>query len=126
MTVNLAPSGMRKGGSGLDLPIAIGVLVAIAGLPASAVQDMAFVGELGLDGSIRPVPGTVSLVDALSQREVVVPATSAPEATLVAHGRVRPASSLRQLVGVLRGVTPWEEVTPFAAQARLRPMRPLT
>src|SRR5580658_3727572 len=55
-TVNLAPSGIRKGGAGLDLPIAIGVLVASGALPPSAVERLAFCGELGLDGSLRGVP----------------------------------------------------------------------
>ena len=57
VTVNLAPSGMRKGGAGLDLPIAVGVLVASGVLDAAAVAGLAFVGELGLDGSLRGVPG---------------------------------------------------------------------
>src|SRR5450755_4951501 len=51
VTVNLAPSGVRKGGAGLDLPIAIGVLVASGALDARTVENTAFVGELGLDGS---------------------------------------------------------------------------
>ena len=57
VTVNLAPSSVRKGGGGLDLPIAVGLLVASEELPAEAVAGCAFVGELGLDGSIRRVPG---------------------------------------------------------------------
>ena len=77
VTVNLAPTGVRKGGAALDLPIAIGVLVASEQLPASAVEGCGFIGELGLDGSLRPVPGVVSLVDALSTKAVVVPAASA-------------------------------------------------
>src|SRR5277367_6327256 len=53
VTVNLAPSGMRKNGAGLDLPIAIGVLVASGELEPDVVASTAFVGELGLDGSLR-------------------------------------------------------------------------
>ena len=63
ITVNLAPSGLRKAGSGLDLAIAIGVLVASESL-AAVDAGMAFLGELGLDGAIRPVPGAVPMVDA--------------------------------------------------------------
>ena len=61
ITVNLAPSGVRKGGSGLDLAIALGVLVANGDLDAGAAKDMAFVAELGLDGRLRRVPGIVPL-----------------------------------------------------------------
>ena len=67
VTVNLAPSGaVRKGGPGLDLPIAIGLLVAAGDLPAEAVAGCAFLGELGLDGSLRRVPGMVPMVAALA------------------------------------------------------------
>ncbi|HEY4376223.1 MAG TPA: magnesium chelatase domain-containing protein, partial [Acidimicrobiales bacterium] len=61
ITVNLAPSGTRKGGSGLDLAIAVGVLVASEQVPAAAVEGLGFLGELGLDGTVRPVPGVVSM-----------------------------------------------------------------
>ena len=67
-TVNLAPTSVRKIGSALDLAIAVGVLVASDQLPAEAVGERAFVGELGLDGTLRHVPGALSLVDALDGR----------------------------------------------------------
>ena len=59
VTVNLAPSGVRKSGAGLDLPIAVGLLVATGQLEAGAVAGCAFIGELGLDGTIRSVPGAL-------------------------------------------------------------------
>jgi magnesium chelatase family protein len=124
VTVNLAPSGVRKGGAGLDLPIVIGLLVAGGDLPASAVAGHGFVGELGLDGSIRPVPGTVSLVDAIDTPTVVVPATSAPEAALVGRHRVRGVSSLRELVDALAGRGPWPEPTPDTAVTAAEPRLP--
>ncbi|OWY62110.1 hypothetical protein B7486_60185, partial [cyanobacterium TDX16] len=64
ITVNLAPSGVKKGGSGLDLAIAVAVLAAEGKVEADALEGLAFVGELGLDGTVRPVPGIVPLVDA--------------------------------------------------------------
>ena len=73
VTVNLAPSGMRKGGSGLDLPIAIGVLVASGDLRIADVKGTAFVGELGLDGSLRTVPGAMVLAEAVTEPHLVVP-----------------------------------------------------
>jgi magnesium chelatase family protein len=61
MTVNLAPSGIRKEGAGLDLAIAIALLVACGEVPAETVAGMAFLGELGLDGTIRRVRGMVPI-----------------------------------------------------------------
>ena len=64
ITINLAPSGMRKGGAGLDLPIAIGLLAAAGVLNSSCTDGFAFCGELGLNGSLRHVPGMIALADA--------------------------------------------------------------
>src|SRR5688500_12974205 len=111
VTVNLAPSGMRKAGAGLDLPIAVALLLAAAELPADAVVDTAFIGELGLDGSIRRVPGILSLVDALDTETVVVAPDCRREAALVGRHRVREAAGLRQLVDVLRGEAAWPDAT---------------
>jgi magnesium chelatase family protein len=57
VTVNLAPPGLRKVGTCLDLPIAVALLAASEQLPLGCITDRAFVGELGLDGSVRPVAG---------------------------------------------------------------------
>ena len=62
VTVNLAPSGVRKAGAGLDLPIAVGLLVASGEIEQSAVTGCGFVGELGLDGTLRSVPGVLPVV----------------------------------------------------------------
>lgn len=107
VTVNLAPSGERKGGAGLDLPIAVGLLVAASELPASAIEGCAFLGELGLDGSIRPVRGTLALVDAMKSATVVVSPLSAQEAGLPGRHQVRAAPDLAALVDVLKGRRPW-------------------
>ncbi|MDQ4091093.1 MAG: hypothetical protein M3163_12440, partial [Actinomycetota bacterium] len=109
VTVNLAPSSVRKGGAGLDLPIAVGLLVASgdADLSAEAVAGCAFIGELGLDGSIRRVPGIVPLVAALSARVVVVPPDCFAEASVVGRHKVRVAGSLSELLAALRGDGPW-------------------
>ncbi|MEA3075350.1 MAG: magnesium chelatase family protein [Actinomycetota bacterium] len=109
VTVNLAPSSMRKGGGGLDLPIAIGLLVAGGILEASVVDGIAFVGELGLDGSLRPMSGTVPLVDAIHSPVVVVPRAVADEAALVGRHTVRSASTLNQLLDCLKGNEPWPD-----------------
>lgn len=112
ITVNLAPSGVRKTGSGLDLAIAVALLAANGDVPADAVADHGFLGELGLDGSVRAVPGAVPLVAALSTPAVVVPASSADEARLVGRHEVRPVSTLAEVVAVLRGDAPWPSPPP--------------
>lgn len=110
VTVNLAPSGVRKTGAGLDLPIAVGLLVAAGELPPACVEGVGFVGELGLDGTVRAVPGVVPLVGALEAGTVVVPAASAGEARLVGGSAVRPVATVRVLVDALRGRVSWPEV----------------
>lgn len=106
-TVNLAPSSIRKVGSSLDLAIAVGVLVASAQLAAEVVDGRAFLAELGLDGSLRHVPGALSLVDACATPEVVVAPASHPEASLVERCRVRSAPDLAALVEALTADAPW-------------------
>ncbi|MFP5376825.1 MAG: YifB family Mg chelatase-like AAA ATPase [Acidimicrobiia bacterium] len=114
VTVNLAPTGVRKGGPGLDLPIAVALLAAAGDLAPGAVGATAFLGELGLDGSLRRVPGIVPLVDALSSPAVVVPTACMAEAALVGRHRVSGASSLREVVDALRGDGPWATPPPPA------------
>jgi magnesium chelatase family protein len=109
VTINLAPSGIRKMGAGLDLPMAVALLVAMKELDTTMVEHRGFVGELGLDGSLRPVPGIVSLVDAIATPEVVVPAACAGEAVLVGRHRVHGVRSLADLVEFLRGDAPWPD-----------------
>ncbi len=114
-TINLAPTGLRKAGAGLDLAIAIGVLVATEQLPPSAADGIAYLGELGLDGTIRKVPGSLPIVDALHTRAVVVAPAAAVEAQLVGRHELRVAPSLVELVGCLRGEAAWPDVPPLAA-----------
>ena len=109
VTVNLAPSGLRKGGAGLDLAIAVGLLVADAEVPAEAIVGLGFLGELGLDGAVRRVPGIVPLVAALGERGCVVPVDCVAEAALVAHGVARPAACVADLVRALLGQAPWPQ-----------------
>jgi magnesium chelatase family protein len=110
VTVNLAPTELRKSGAGLDLAIAIALLVASEQLKADDVAGAAFIGELGLDGSLRPVAGTLPLVDAVQADTVVVPPASVGEALLVGRHQVRTASNVRDLVAAIRGDEPWPEL----------------
>jgi magnesium chelatase family protein len=109
VTVNLAPSGVRKAGAGLDLAIAIGVLIASEQLDPVVVTQTAFVGELGLDGSIRPVVGALPLAAAAEGTAAVVAVANHGEVDLVPELEVRSAPDLGHLVAVLRGVRPWAD-----------------
>lgn len=113
LTVNLAPATMRKVGAGLDLAIAIAVLVADGQLPPDRVAGRAFVGELGLDGTVRRVPGIISLVDDLlsenPRTEVVVPSSSLREALLLGRGTVRSAATLSGVIACVLGLEPWPD-----------------
>ena len=112
VTVNLAPSGMRKGGAGLDLPIAVGLLVATGEVDAASTQALAFCGELGLNGSLRHVPGMIALADATAPLGLVVPLCDVREAALVRGGDVHGAATLGDLARVLRGQARWPEPPP--------------
>jgi len=100
IVVNLAPAGLRKQGASLDLPIALAVLLAddrLSGLPA---RDMLCVGELGLDGALRPVRGALSMTLAARQagkRMVVVPFANRDEAGLVEGIDILPIRHLKEL-----------------------------
>ena len=95
VTVNLAPTGLRKEGAGLDLAIAVALLVASEVLEEALVEDFAFVAELGLNGALRRVPGTLCMVEALNSPRVVVAEDSYAEARLSGDAEVRCAAETR-------------------------------
>ncbi len=105
VTVNLAPADLRKPGCALDLPIALAVLVANGGL-ADPVADLLVLGELGLDGAVRPVRGVLSaamLAKESNLRGVLVPDANANEALAVDDIEVYGVSHLRQVQEALAG-----------------------
>jgi magnesium chelatase family protein len=109
ITVNLAPPHYRKVGSGLDVAIAIGILVASELVPADAVAGLGFAGELGLDGSIRRVPGVAPMVGVRPDHDWVVPSEALAEARVAGRRLVRPVDRLDQLVEALTGAARWPE-----------------
>ncbi len=109
ITVNLAPSSRRKTGTGLDLAIALGVLVASDQMPAEAVAGYGFIGELGLDGTLRRVAGVAPMVAVLDDVVAVVPNGSSAEAHVAASGGVRVAATLGEVVAALTTHTPWPD-----------------
>ena len=106
VVVNLAPGNMRKEGAGLDLPIAVSVLVATRQLPQRAAAGLAFFGEISLRGEVLPTPGVISVAIAAARRRlrgVVVPAANAAEAAQVDGLVVVGVGSLDEVSGYLHG-----------------------
>lgn len=112
LTVGLSPAAVPKSGSGFDLAVACAVLAAAERLDPSSIADLLIIGELGLDGRVRPVrgvlPSVLAAADAGYQRVVVAEQTAA-EASLVPGVTVIGVRSLRQLVAVLTGAPAPEE-----------------
>ncbi len=120
VTVNLSPADVRKDGTAFDLPIALALLVALGALDASAISGLLVAGELGLDGSIRPIRGALSLARSAARsgvRALIVPIANAAEAGLVTQTQLASAPSLRVLVDALRSGT-LPVVVPTAAPAQ--------
>ena len=108
ITVNLATSvHERKGGAGLDVAIAIGLLIVQDILPNEIAERYAFIAELGLDGTLRPVAGVVPLVAAIDDRIVVVANECEREARIAARDEVVCAQTLAHLVKCLTGEAAW-------------------
>ena len=100
ITINLSPADLKKEGSGFDLPIAVGILGAYGALTIQDLSDFLLVGELGLDGSLRAVPGTLPIAVAARAngiRNLVVPASNAREAAVVDGVNVYPVKSLLEV-----------------------------
>jgi magnesium chelatase family protein len=123
ITVNLAPADLPKEGTGHDVAIATALLVASDQLDGGRIGRTALLGELALDGSLRPVPGILALVTAardLGVSEVIVPRENASEAAAVSSVTVRPAPTLAATVRHLAGLEelPVANVAPATAAAR--------
>jgi magnesium chelatase family protein len=109
ITVNLAPADIRKDGSAFDLPIALGILVASGQLPEELLRDHAVLGEVGLEGDLRPVRGALSM--ALAARNahyhgVLLPHANLPEAAVVEGLDVRGARTLLEVCAHLSNSEP--------------------
>ncbi|MDD5025988.1 MAG: YifB family Mg chelatase-like AAA ATPase [Candidatus Peribacteraceae bacterium] len=120
ITVNLAPADLKKVGPRYDLPIALGLLLVSDALTIEEkrLKDMAFVGELALDGSLRHVSGVLSAAIACRRLKIptlVVPAVNAPEAALIPGVQVIGISSLKELTEILLGERMPEKVEPPAS-----------
>ncbi|MBR4768331.1 MAG: ATP-binding protein, partial [Lachnospiraceae bacterium] len=104
LTVNLSPADLKKQGNSFDLPIAVAILISLGVIPQELADPYTFIGELSLDGLVRPVIGTISHV--LSAREngirkAILPAENAGEGAVFSDFRVYPASSLSEVIGIV-------------------------
>lgn len=105
ITVNLSPANLKKSGSHYDLPILMGLLEA-TGMVSKQEAKTAFIGELSLDGKIRPVPGVLPMALAAKANgfdRLYVPAENAAEATLAKGPAVYPVKNINELVSALNG-----------------------
>jgi magnesium chelatase family protein len=125
ITINLAPADIRKDGTAFDLPIALGVLVATGQLAEATVDGRLYLGELGLDGSLRPVRGAlpVARLAGSAHTPLVLPSPNVAEAALVGGLELHAPASLPELVehlqngGLPRASPP--DVVPVASRESL-------
>ncbi|MCB4791743.1 MAG: YifB family Mg chelatase-like AAA ATPase [Elusimicrobia bacterium] len=113
ITINLAPADIKKEGTAFDLPIALGILSAQEKVKNEKLKDFCFVGELALDGSLRPVKGMLPVILSLKSnkiKRIIVPESNASEASVIKEIEVFPIKNLAQLVRFLNSE---EEVLPF-------------
>src|SRR5262245_60142416 len=99
ITVNLAPADIRKEGPAYDLPIAVGLLCATGVIPVSALQASVFLGELSLDGRVKPIRGALSVALAAERggmTRLLLPRDNAAEAAVVAGIAIYPVDTLPQ------------------------------
>lgn len=117
--ISLAPADLRKEGGAFDLPIALGILVATRQLTPEQTQAFATVGELALDGAVRPIHGALSMAMAardLGVTKLIVPALNAREAAVVTEVEVFGVTSLAEAVGIIAGTADVEPVSPGLAE----------
>ncbi|MDK2815503.1 MAG: magnesium chelatase family protein [Moorella sp. (in: firmicutes)] len=119
--VNLAPGDIKKEGPIYDLPIALGILMAAEELGSGPEAPIYAVGELSLEGSLRPIPGVLPMALALQEFQpgatFIVPAANANEAALASRLKVLAAESLAQVVAYWRGDEELPEVKPAAGDS---------
>ena len=111
ITVNLAPANLKKAGTHYDLPILVGIMSACGGMKRPP-SSCAFIGELSLDGFVRPVNGVLSMALAAKQagiQTIYVPAENAAEATLARGPAIIPVKTVKELTAALNGEIILEE-----------------
>lgn len=118
ITVNLAPGDVRKEGTAFDLPIAVGLLAAGGYLDDSLLPECVFLGELGLDGSLRPIRGVLPIAAecaAAGISTLVVPSANAGEASVVPGVTVLSAATLGDVISHFTGDDRWRRAPSIPA-----------
>ncbi len=118
ITINLAPADIRKEGSSYDLPIAIGILAANGVISGSMLEDFVVLGELALDGNVRPVHGALSVaweVRKQGKKGLILPEENAREAAMAEGLKVYPVKSLRETVDFLNHAT---DISPYTVDMK--------
>jgi magnesium chelatase family protein len=118
LLINLAPADVRKSSTALDLPIAIAILVAAGQIPQAAVDNCVLMGELGLDGKLRPIDGAISvaiLSSELGIEKFVLPAENAKEASFAPGVDVIGVENLEQVASYFNGGIEIEPTVPSFA-----------
>lgn len=116
ITVNLAPANLKKEGSQLDLAIAVGILKANGIIEDKDYENMAFLGELSLDGRINPVEGALPMVISMREsniRKCIVPYGNRDECAVIEDIEIIPVESLCQVVDFLNGI---ENIVPYKCE----------
>lgn len=117
LTINLAPADLKKEGPSYDLPIALGILTCLGVIDPGACEGACVLGELSLDGTVRPVRGVLPMVIAAVERgvkRILVPAANANELRCVEGIAIFPVESLNAAVRHLTGELPIEPIAPVS------------
>ncbi len=117
IVINMAPADIRKEGSAYDLPIAIGIMAASAQVKADLLDRFIIMGELSLDGTLKPIKGTLPIAIKARQdgfRGLIVPRANAREAAVVEGLEVYGVESIHEVISILNGET---EIQPTAIHA---------
>jgi len=117
ITINLAPADVKKEGSAFDLPIAIGILAATGLVDISSYSKFIFLGELALDGFLRPIKGVLPIAvkaKELGLEGIFLPPENAPEACVVEGIRIYPVNSMSRVIDFLSGNS---EISPFSIKS---------
>ncbi len=118
VTVNLAPADVKKDGTAFDLPVAMAILAATKIIPPITLEKHIFIGELSLDGRVKPVKGALTMaIEAEKEgyQSIFVPYENRKEASVVKGISVYPVRTLSQVIGFLGGFT---EITPETADVK--------
>ena len=111
LTINLSPADIRKEGSGYDLPLAVGILAAHGKVSENLLPDYMMIGELGLDGKLKPVSGILSVAIRARKEKfkgLIVPKENASEAAIVDDLTILGMDNLGDVIGFLNGNKTYE------------------